>query len=84
MALITIKNVGALPTLESAADRLGVKIADMDADFGVVPIDPVHSLYSVRVNADRLPANLDLSQGVSGPFADVHIAPMSDITKRKP
>lgn len=73
-----------MPTLESAAALLGVTVADLDSEFGVVLIDPVHSLYSVRVNADRLPSNLNLRTVVSGPFADVPIGPFSDITKHKP
>ena len=84
MALVTIKNEDSPPTLQSAADLLGVTLADMDPEFGVVLIDPVRKLYSVRVNADRLPPDINLSETVSGPFADVPIGPLGDITKHKP
>jgi hypothetical protein len=39
---------GEAPSLDEAAQRLGLTGADLDADFGVALIDPEKHLYAVR------------------------------------
>jgi hypothetical protein len=42
-----------------AAAQLGLDIQDMDASFGVVPIDPSNHLYGVQVREGRVPSGSD-------------------------
>lgn len=79
MALVTIEGEGTPPTLDAAAKQLGVGIADIDAEFGVVLLDPTRRLYSVRVQADRLPAAFGKREPYQGPFSDPSIVPFGPI-----
>lgn len=65
------------PTIESAAAQLGVRVDDVDADFGVVSINPAAHLYAVRVRADRLPARDLTEEPYRGPFEDPKIEPLA-------
>lgn len=79
MALVTIEGHGTTPTLDTAATQLGVGIADIDAEFGVVPLDSTSSLFSVRVRADRLPGTFGTKEPYRGPFSDPSIVPFGPI-----
>ena len=50
-ALLTVKGSRAAPTLQQAALQLDLAVGDLDAEFGVVPIDPEKQLYAVRTTA---------------------------------
>ena len=64
------------PSLEAAARTLGVAESALDADFGVVPIDPDRDLYTVRIDAAAV-RKLGRGKGkYRGPFSDPKIAPM--------
>lgn len=73
-ALVTVKCPEGHPTIEVAARLLGVKRADLDAEFGVAAVDPTQGLYAVRVRADSLPADFERRTPFAGPFADPRIA----------
>ena len=76
MALITITGKeGSPPTLEFAAEQIGVAVEDLDAGFGVVAIDPRRSLYAVQARADRVPAANNQKDPYRGPFSNPKIAP---------
>jgi|GEM_PF-1048937 len=75
MALVTVTGEDASLSLEGAAEQLGVEPADLDGEFGVVPIDPRRNLYAVQVRADRLPPDFASSEPFRGPFASPEIAP---------
>lgn len=79
MALVTIESKDSVPSLDVAATKLGVAIEDIDAKLGVVPIDPDHGIYSVRVRADRLPEVSANSHSFQGPFSDPPIAPFKPV-----
>lgn len=79
MALVTVEGKGSAPTLDSAADQLGVHAEDIDQGFGVVPVDLKRGLFSVRVRADRLPADFNKREPYSGPFSDPPIATFGTI-----
>lgn len=83
MALVTVEGHGAPPTLDAAAKQLGVAVEDIDAAFGVVPIAPKEGLYSVRVRADRLPAQFDERKPYQGPFSNPPIVPYGPIQDGK-
>ena len=76
MALMTIVAGRQPPSLDQAAASLGVSTADLNADFGVVPIDPQEGLYAVEVRADRLPQQQpDRTTPYRGPFSTPRIEP---------
>jgi hypothetical protein len=70
-ALLTVALPGAKPTLADAAAKLGVKAADLDAGFGLVPIDPAQGLYTVELDADLA----ERVAGKSGGEAEVYSNP---------
>ncbi len=70
MALVTLTNLGDSPGLQEAAQQLGVRVEDIDADFGLVPIDVAAGLYCAQVAANRLPAGFEHRDPFQGPFAD--------------
>ena len=60
--IVQFKVVGPPPSLAEAANALGVLVSEMDAAYGVVPIDPSAALYSVVVDdaaATRVEAALN-------------------------
>lgn len=75
-ALVTVEGRDAPPTLEAAARQLGVAVGDVDAGFGVIPVDPRAGLYAVRVRADRLPAGFAAREPFQGPWSEPEIAPL--------
>ena len=70
---MTVQGDEGPPTLQSAADQLGMRVEDIDASFGVVLVDPVRGLYSVQVNAERLPEELQEGGSSRGPFSNPRI-----------
>lgn len=77
--LVSVEKLGAKPSLEAAASRLGVKLEDIDPGFGLVPVDPAQGIYCVQVIADRLPADFEQRQPYQGPYADPTIVPMGPV-----
>jgi len=71
--LLTVELPGAAD-LEAAAQRLAVPVAKLDAQFGVVPVDPDNHLYSVMVEDDAAPG-ASARSGVSGPYSNPRIEP---------
>lgn len=55
--------------------RLGLDAGDIDASFGVVPIDPDHGLYTILVTPEAA-QRVQGTPGVSGPFANPPIEPI--------
>ena len=50
------------PDLAAVAERLNAPLAAFDEGFGIILLDPVRSLWSVRAVHDALPA--ELGEGV--------------------
>ena len=71
--LMLVKGTPGAPSLADSASVLGVAVADLDSVFGVVTINPDRQLYSVRVDARKLPEGGDPEDG---PFSDPRIEPM--------
>jgi hypothetical protein len=74
MALVTFTANTQPPSLQEAAERLGVRAEDLDKAFGVVAIDPLNGLYSAMVRADRLPPGFSDAQPYRGPYANPEIS----------
>lgn len=83
MALMTVVSVGAPPSLAEAAVSLGVETQDLNAAFGVVPIDKDRGLYAVEVRADRLPQSTTAEEAYRGPFSSPRIAPFGPPSTRR-
>jgi hypothetical protein len=61
------------PTLERAAEQLGVRPADLTTEFGVILVDPDSDVYCVEVLADSLPPDksaAEASEPYPGPFSN--------------
>ncbi len=71
---MTVVGQGRPPSLAAAAEQLGVAAADVDADYGVVPVDPIQGIYAVMVRADRLSIG-DPDDPYRGPYANPPIVP---------
>ena len=79
MVLMTVQGKNGPPSLGEAAAQLGVAVEDIDAGFGVVPIDPGRGLYSVQVPAERLPARSGADEPYRGPFSNPRIEPFGPV-----
>ncbi len=80
-ALMTVTGKRGPPSLSEAARQLGLSVADLNAGFGVVPIDPTHELYAVEVEASRIPAPNDAQTPYRGPFANPRIEAVGPVKK---
>lgn len=76
---MTVSGSKGPPSLDDAAKQLGVRVDDLNAVFGVVPVDPDRGVYSVEVRADRIPAKAAEAEPYRGPFANPPIAPLGPI-----
>ena len=83
MVLVSVEGLVPAPTLEAAASRLGVKVDDIDAAYGLIPVDPKRGVYCVQVIADRLPAGFEQRKPYQGPYADPKIAPFGPVVSQK-
>ena len=72
--MMTVELDAAAADLEHAAEKLGVDAKHLDADFGVVPVDPDNNLYTVLAEESAV-AGASKRRGVEGPFADPPIGP---------
>jgi len=80
MALYTVQGDGCEPpSLASAAAQLGVSLEDLDAAFGVVPIDPQAGVYAVQARPDRVKASPEPGQRYQGPYSTPPIAPLKPV-----
>ena len=72
--MMTVELEPGAADLPHAAERLGVDLQVLDAEFGLVPIDPDQHLYTVLAEEEAV-AGADARPGVSGPFSDPPIRP---------
>jgi hypothetical protein len=62
-------------SVAAVRQRLGLGPNEIDAAFGVVPIDPDHGLYTVLVTPEAA-ERVKGMPGVSGPFANPPVEPI--------
>jgi hypothetical protein len=73
--LITVKVAEpGTPSLEFLRERLGLTAQQLDASFGVVPVDPEARLFALMVD-DQAAVRLGAFPEVSGPFSNPRIEP---------
>jgi hypothetical protein len=70
MVLITVRLPGGA-SLDAAMEKLGLSERDVDTSYGLVAIDPDHSLYGLRVTDEAAHRAHD----AEGPFSDPRIEP---------
>lgn len=70
--LMTLAAKGRPPTLADAARHLGVEESGLNAEFGVVLVDPANGVYCVEVYAASLPtgSGADRDGTYRGPFSN--------------
>lgn len=78
-ALYTVSAPEGPPTIEEAARQLGLPPADIDREFGVVPIDPARGLYSVRALSVLTPGGAGAKESYQGPFSNPRIKPFGPV-----
>jgi hypothetical protein len=82
MALYTVRGeVGQPPSLASAAAQLGVSLEDLDAVFGVVPVDPRAGVYAVQARSDRVNVAIEGERRYQGPYSSPKIVPFGPTRK---
>jgi hypothetical protein len=74
--MMTVELDPETATVAQAAERLGVEPDRIDAEFGVVSIDPEHNLYTVLVD-EKAAAEAAGQPGVEGPFSNPRIEPFA-------
>ncbi|MBB2740478.1 UNVERIFIED_ORG: hypothetical protein FHR35_000298 [Microbispora rosea subsp. rosea] len=72
--LITVR-LAAPATLEAAMRRLGLTEDEVDAAYGLVPVDPGKNLYVLRVTEDAGRRVGDSGAADGGPYSDPPIEP---------
>jgi hypothetical protein len=72
--MLTVELDPAEATVDKAAERLGIERDRIDAEFGVVSIDPEQNLYTVLVD-EQVAAEAAGRPGVEGPFSNPRIEP---------
>ena len=76
-ALYTVHGeAGQPPGLAVAAAQLGVSLEDLDASFGVVPVDPQAGVYAVQARTDRVNVVVDGERRYRGPYSSPTIVPL--------
>src|SRR5215831_6330589 len=79
MVLMTVHGANGPPSIAEAAAQLGMKAEDIDAAYGVVPLDPKQGLYAVQVPAERVPAGAESATPYQGPFSNPRIEPFGPV-----
>lgn len=74
--LYSISGLGTSPTLETAAKKIGVKVSALDAEYGVILIDPADETYCVMVEESAVPGSSSNDE-VEGPFSNPVIEPFN-------
>lgn len=78
---MTVTGSNGPPSLAEAAAQLGIALSDLNADFGVVVVDPERRLYAVEVDSTRIPLKESEGQPFRGPFSNPRIEPMGPPTQ---
>jgi hypothetical protein len=81
MILMTVTLEPDKASLAAAAAALGVAADDVDATFGLVPIDPDRGLYAAKVRHDAVPERRE-GKEYRGPYSNPKIASFGPPKKR--
>ncbi|GJL56100.1 MAG: hypothetical protein NPIRA02_32320 [Nitrospirales bacterium] len=77
--LVTISWEKGVPTLKDVCKKYGLKLEEIDQEYGIIEIDPQDNLYSILVDheaAQRInPQFTQDDTGIKGPFSNPPIEP---------
>lgn len=77
--MMTVRAPGAPPTLDALKQRFGLGDEEVDARFGLVPVDPDAGTYTLMVEQDAAARmRSDDRMTVKGPFSNPPIAPAGE------
>jgi hypothetical protein len=68
---------GNAPTIEQVSAKFGLKPEELDAQFGVIAVDPEANTYTILLDAaayERISGE-SISDELEGPFSNPPIAP---------
>ena len=72
--MMTVELPPGAVSLAEAADRLGLDPGALDAEYGLVELDPGNNLYAVLVD-EAAGVQASGREGVEGPFSNPRIEP---------
>jgi hypothetical protein len=76
MVMMNVQCPEDKPSIAVVAQKLNVSVSAIDTKFGVILVDLERHIYTVRVDKDQLPKEMQQqSESVSGPYSDPKIAP---------
>lgn len=77
--MMTVRAPGSPPTLDALKQRFGLADEEVDARFGLVPVDPDAGTYTLMVEQDAaVRMRSDDQMTVKGPFSNPRIAPAGE------
>lgn len=69
MSLFMVEGFSTPPSLEAVAERLGIPLASIDQQFGVVLIDHRSGQYCVQIIDTQAPGTTNLTDSQDGPWS---------------
>lgn len=73
--MVNLSGLERAPTLAEVQSRYGLSSDDLDAEFGVIEVDPQEHVYTVLVDERAAAKITGGSATASGPFANPPIQP---------
>jgi hypothetical protein len=84
MVMMPVHKSNGAPSLAEAAGELGISVADIDQQFGVVAINPAQGLYAVQVKESSVGSADPGGEPYRGPYSNPKIAPFGPLQPAEP
>jgi hypothetical protein len=84
MVMMPVHKSDGAPSLAEAASELGISVADIDQQFGVVAINPAQGLYAVQVKESSVGSADRGGEPYRGPYSNPKIAPFGPLQPEQP
>lgn len=75
--LYTVRWPGEHPSIDQLCEKYGLRPEELDAEFGIIEIDPEEGLYSILIDSEAYSriSQETLPEDMEGPFSNPPIAP---------